>query len=71
MAMTACFAGPIINILIALSLGFMRFLSAQHVGSTPVHLMVRYAHLSAIRSLYFSGLQSAKATHFCLHLSDL
>lgn len=41
MAMTACFAGPIFNLLLALSLGFMRFLSAEHTSSVPVQLAVR------------------------------
>lgn len=40
MAMTACFAGPIINLLMALSLGFMRLLSAEHLSSVPVQLAV-------------------------------
>ncbi len=40
MAMTACFAGPIINLLMALSLGFMRLLSAEHVSSISVQLAV-------------------------------
>ena len=41
MAMTACFAGPIFNILTALSVGFMWYLTAEHLNSVPVKLMVR------------------------------
>lgn len=40
MAMTACFAGPIFNLLMALSLGFMRFFATHGSGSAVVSLQV-------------------------------
>ena len=51
MAMTACFAGPIINLLVALGLGFVRFLAANSLDSIPVRLDVSdYSSLLILRS---------------------
>ena len=40
MAMTACFAGPIINLLLSLGLGFMQFLAVNDLDTTRVALQV-------------------------------
>jgi len=62
--MTACFAGPIINLLIALSLGFMRFLSIAHISSTPVRLEVRSGVHSSQLCIVFFMLFTHKAQVF-------
>lgn len=46
MAMTACFAGPIINILVSLGLGFMQNLAVDHSSAVPVQLQVCLCSLS-------------------------
>ena len=38
MAMTACFAGPVFNVLMGLGLGFLRLCSARSVASVAVAL---------------------------------
>jgi len=38
MAMTACYAGPVFNILIALSVGFSALQAAEETTSTEVHM---------------------------------
>ena len=45
MAMTACFAGPVFNILVALSVGFMQYLSANGLSSTAVRLEASHPSL--------------------------
>ena len=40
MAMTACFAGPIINLLLSLGLGFMQFLAVNDLDTARVALQV-------------------------------
>ena len=42
MAMTACFAGPIINLLLSLGLGFMQNLGLNDVAASPVALQVGF-----------------------------
>ena len=51
MAMTACFAGPIFNILVALGVGFMQYLSATGLSSTTVRLEASHPSLPASSSL--------------------
>ena len=38
MAMTACYAGPVFNLLMGLGLGFLRLCDARKVASVPVQL---------------------------------
>ena len=40
MAMTACFGGPMCNMLTGLGLGFLTLLSSSHSATTPVQLSV-------------------------------
>ena len=47
MAMTACFAGPVFNILVALGVGFMQYLSANGLSSTTVRLEASHPLLSS------------------------
>lgn len=52
MAMTACFAGPIFNLLAALGVGFIWYLNTEHLAYAPVKLMVSWLiTLMAYRSM--------------------
>lgn len=46
MAMTACFAGPIINLLVSLGLGFMQNLAVNSASVSPVQLEVSFSFSS-------------------------
>ena len=46
MALTACYAGPVFNMLMGLGLGFISFIATQHRSSASLHAGPQVTHFS-------------------------